>query len=214
MLKKRFIFSIIILMLISLSIVKIIDNYYSKATNDYIYNETKIIVYNTLNTVISECIEPYLKEDLILVSKNNDKVSNVVINSNLNNQILKSVHNKLNDNFQNNLQSSFKSLKIPIGTLISKTIFAGKGFNVEIPIKPIGSYSVDLKTKSKTQGINTSILEVVLIITFTVETLIPLNASTNVVSNEFLLSSILIQGEVPNYYYASTNNESFPYVPE
>ena len=213
MLKKRFIFFLVFMIVISIVILKLVDNYYGQTTKDYIYNETKIVVYNTLNTIISESISPFLTEDLILVSKSDDRVSNVIINSNLNNQILKAVHNKLNIQFQNNLEQSFNSLMIPIGSLISKTIFAGKGFNVKIPIKPIGSYSVDLKTRSHTQGINTSILEVVLVIVFNIQTIVPMNVSTNVVHNEFLLSSVLIQGDVPNYYYASSNNESFPYVP-
>lgn len=214
MLKKRFIFFLAIMMIISMIILKTIDNYYSRTTKDYIYNETKIVVYNTLNTIISEAISPFLTDDLILVSKSDDRVSNVIINSNLNNQILKAVHNKLSEEFHNNLEQSFNTLMIPIGSLISKNIFAGKGFNVKIPIKPIGSYSVDLKTRSYTQGINTSILEVVLVIAFNVQTIIPMNVTTNIVQNEFLLSSVLIQGDVPNYYYASSNNESFPYVPD
>lgn len=214
MLKKRFFIFLVFLLLFSLIIVKIIDNYYSDTTKDYIYNEAKLLVYNTLNTVINESISPFLKDDLILVNKYEDKVTNVIINSKLNNQILASVHNKLNEIFSKNLNNYFNSLQIPIGSLISKNILAGRGFDVNIPIKPIGSYTVDLKTKSKTQGINTSILEVVLIINFTIQTIIPMNISTSAVSNEFLLSSILIQGEVPNYYYASTNTDSFPYVPE
>ena len=85
--------------------------------------------------------------------------------------------------------------------------------NIKIPVIPIGSYSADLKTKSKSIGINTSVIEVVVEVIFNIETIVPLNKQTNTIQNEFLLSSIVIQGEVPNYYYASDSNESFPYVP-
>ena len=213
MLKKKFIVFLLLLILISLGIVKLIDNYYSETTKNYIYNESQIVVYNTLNSIVSEAISPYLNEELLYVNTVNNLVSNVIINTNQNNKILKAVHNKLNTLFNTNLNNSFKSLKIPIGSLISKNIFAGKGFIIDIPIKPIGSYSVDLKTKSKAQGINTSLLEVILNISFSIQTIIPLNINTNTVSCEFILSSVLVQGEVPNYYYASNSNESFPYIP-
>lgn len=213
MLKKKFIVFLLLLILISLGIVKLIDNYYSETTKNYIYNESRIVVYNTLNSIVSEAISPYLNEELLYVNTVNNLVSNVIINTNQNNKILKAVHNKLNTLFNTNLNNSFKSLKIPIGSLISKNIFAGKGFIIDIPIKPIGSYSVDLKTKSKAQGINTSLLEVILNISFSIQTIIPLNINTNTVSCEFILSSVLVQGEVPNYYYASNSNESFPYIP-
>lgn len=213
MLKKKFIVFLLLLILLSLGIVKLIDNYYSETTKNYIYNESQIVVYNTLNSIVSEAISPYLNEELLYVNTVNNLVSNVIINTNQNNKILKAVHNKLNTLFNTNLNNSFKSLKIPIGSLISKNIFAGKGFIIDIPIKPIGSYSVDLKTKSKAQGINTSLLEVILNISFSIQTIIPLNINTNTVSCEFILSSVLVQGEVPNYYYASNSNESFPYIP-
>lgn len=213
MLKKKFIVFLLLLILLSLGIVKLVDNYYSETTKNYIYNESQIVVYNTLNSIVSEAISPYLNEELLYVNTVNNLVSNVIINTNQNNKILKAVHNKLNTLFNTNLNNSFKSLKIPIGSLISKNIFAGKGFIIDIPIKPIGSYSVDLKTKSKAQGINTSLLEVILNISFSIQTIIPLNINTNTVSCEFILSSVLVQGEVPNYYYASNSNESFPYIP-
>ncbi len=200
-------------MLLSLGLIKVVDNYYSKTTKDYIYNESKILVYNTLNEVITDCISPYLEEELVFVKYQDNTVSDVVLNSKTNNQILKEVHNKLTHIFQNNINLYFQTLEIPIGSLISKNLFFGSGFNLNIPIKPIGSYEVDLKTKTKTQGINTSLLEVVLTITFSIQAIVPLNIQTNKITNEFLLSSVLIQGKVPNYYYASNNTESFPYIP-
>ena len=111
------------------------------------------------------------------------------------------------------MNNYFNDLNIPIGSLISKNLFAGRGMNIKIPVIPIGSYSADLKTKSKSIGINTSVIEVVVEVIFNIETIVPLNKQTNTIQNEFLLSSIVIQGEVPNYYYASDSNESFPYVP-
>ena len=210
--KKILIFLIVVFVLF-LMFVKIIDNYYSETTKSYIYNETKLMVSNNINNLITNSISPFLDEELVYVNYQNNLVSDVIINSNLFNKILKNIHNELNNLFINNIDNYFKDLSIPIGSLISKNLFVGKGISLKVPIKPIGSYKADLKTKTKSLGINTSMLEVVIEVEFNIETIVPLNIQNNIISNEFLLSSIVIQGEVPNYYYASDSVESFPYVP-
>lgn len=210
---KKVIIIVISILLVFLMFIKVVDNYYSETTRKYIYNETKNLVSNNINSLISKSISPYLEEELVYINYQDKVVSNVIINTPLYNKILKNIHNELNKIFDNNMNNYFNDLNIPIGSLISKNLFAGRGMNIKIPVIPIGSYSADLKTKSKSIGINTSVIEVVVEVIFNIETIVPLNKQTNTIQNEFLLSSIVIQGEVPNYYYASDSNESFPYVP-
>ena len=210
---KKVIIIVISILLVFLVFIKVVDTYYSETTRKYIYNETKSLVSNNINNLISKSISPYLEEELVYINYQDKVVSNVIINTPLYNKILKNIHNELNKIFDNNINNYFNDLNIPIGSLISKNLFAGRGMNIKIPVIPIGSYSADLKTKSKSIGINTSVIEVVVEVIFNIETIVPLNKQTNTIQNEFLLSSIVIQGEVPNYYYASDSNESFPYVP-
>lgn len=210
---KKVIIILISILLVFLMFIKVVDTYYSETTRKYIYNETKNLVSNNINSLISKSISPYLEEELVYINYQDKVVSNVIINTPLYNKILKNIHNELNKIFDNNMNNYFNDLNIPIGSLISKNLFAGRGMNIKIPVIPIGSYSADLKTKSKSIGINTSVIEVVVEVIFNIETIVPLNKQTNTIQNEFLLSSIVIQGEVPNYYYASDSNESFPYVP-
>lgn len=210
---KKVIIIVISILLVFLMFIKVMDTYYSETTRKYIYNETKNLVSNNINSLISKSISPYLEEELVYINYQDKVVSNVIINTPLYNKILKNIHNELNKIFDNNMNNYFNDLNIPIGSLISKNLFAGRGMNIKIPVIPIGSYSADLKTKSKSIGINTSVIEVVVEVIFNIETIVPLNKQTNTIQNEFLLSSIVIQGEVPNYYYASDSNESFPYVP-
>ena len=210
---KKVIIIVISILLVFLMFIKVVDTYYSETTRKYIYNETKNLVSNNINSLISKSISPYLEEELVYINYQDKVVSNVIINTPLYNKILKNIHNELNKIFDNNMNNYFNDLNIPIGSLISKNLFAGRGMNIKIPVIPIGSYSADLKTKSKSIGINTSVIEVVVEVIFNIETIVPLNKQTNTIQNEFLLSSIVIQGEVPNYYYASDSNESFPYVP-
>ena len=200
---------------IPILLIRIIDNYFSPKTNEYIYNQTKILVSNTFSNLINETIMPYITEqELVKITyKEQNNVSNVILNTELFNKILSKVYILMEQSFQTNMTNFFKDLEIPIGSLISKTIFAGHGHIIDIPITPMGSYKADLKTKTNEIGINNQMLEIYLEIEIDVETIIPFNPMTHTITSSFLLSSFIIQGEVPNYYYASNSNESFPYIP-
>lgn len=206
---------LILLLIIPIVLIQIIDNYFGPKTNEYIYNQTKVLVSNTFSSLINESIMPYIdQEHLVEITyKEEDNVSNVILNTVLFNKILSKVYTLMENTFQTNMNNFFHDLEIPLGSLISKTIFAGRGHIIDIPITPIGAYNVDLKTSTKTIGINSQALEVYLEIEIDVETIIPFNPMTHKITSSFLLCSFIIQGEVPNYYYASSNNESFPYIP-
>lgn len=213
--KKKYIIFLLIIIVIPIILIRIIDNYFSPKTNEYIYNQTKILVSNTFSSLINEAIMPYIDEQQLvqITYKEQNNVSNIILNTQLFNKILNKVYILMENNFQSNMTNFFKDLEIPIGSLISKTIFAGHGHIIDIPITPIGSYKADLKTKTNEIGLNSQMLEVYLEIEIDVETIIPFNPMIHTITSSFLLFSSIIQGEVPNYYYASGSDESFPYVP-
>ena len=204
-----------LLLVIPILLIQIIDNYFGPKTNEYIYNQTKVLVSNTFSKLLNESIIPFIdKEELVYINyKESKEVNSVILNTSLYNEILGKTYILLENNFQNNMENFFKELEIPIGSLISKTVFAGRGHIIDIPIIPIGSYKVDLKTESIELGINSQKLEVFIEIDIDVETIIPFNPMTHNIKSRFLLSSIVVQGNVPNYYYASNSGDSFPYVP-
>lgn len=149
---------------IPILLIRIIDNYFSPKTNEYIYNQTKILVSNTFSNLINETIMPYITEqELVKITyKEQNNVSNVILNTELFNKILSKVYILMEKSFQTNMTYFFKDLEIPIGSLISKTIFAGHGHIIDIPITPMGSYKADLKTKTNEIGINNQMLEIYL----------------------------------------------------
>jgi sporulation protein YunB len=213
--KKKYIIILLTILTIPLVLIRVIDNYFSPKTNEYIYNQTKVLVSNTFSSLLNESITPYLNDqELVKISyKDTSSVSGVILNTEVFNKILGKVYILLENTFQNNMDNFFKNLEIPIGSLVSKTIFAGRGHLIDIPIIPLGAYSVDLKTDCEVLGINSHLLEVYIEIKVVVETIIPFNPLTNEITSKFLLASHVIQGEVPNYYYASNSSESFPYIP-
>ena len=213
--KRKYIFLLLIIITIPIIIIRIIDNYFSPKTNEYIYNQTKVLVSNTFNSLLNESIMPYInEEELVKITyKDKNTVSNVILNTSLYNKILSKIYMLMENNFHDDMDNFFKNLEIPIGSLISKTILAGKGHIIDIPIMPIGAYTIDIKTKDKSLGINSQLIEVYIEIDISVETIIPFNPTIHNITSNFLLGSYIIQGDVPNYYYASDSNKSFPYIP-
>ena len=214
--KRKYIFLLIIILVIPILLIQVIDNYFGPKTNEYIYNQTKVLVSNTFNNLLNQSIVPYInEEELVFINyKETKEVNSIILNTALFNEILGRIYTLLENTFKDNMDNFFKDLEIPIGSLISKTVFAGKGHIIDIPIIPIGSYKVDLKTDTKEYGINSQQLEVYIDIEVDVETIIPFNPMTHSINARFLLASIIVQGDIPNYYYASSVDKSFPYIPK
>ena len=70
---------------------------------------------------------------------------------------------------------------------------------------PVSSYKTDIYTNLIDYGINNSLFELYLKINIKIETIIPLKTSQIDYNTNLLLSSIVIQGEVPYYYYMEIN---------
>ena len=189
--KKKYIIFLLIIIVIPIILIRIIDNYFSPKTNEYIYNQTKILVSNTFSSLINEAIMPYIDEQKLvqITYKEQNNVSNIILNTQLFNKILNKVYILMENNFQSNMTNFFKDLEIPIGCLISKTIFAGHGHIIDIPITPIGSYKADVKTKTNEIGLNSQMFEVYLEIEIDVETIIPFNPMIHTITSSFLLFS-------------------------
>ena len=137
-------------------------------------------------------------------------VSDVIINTNLINQLLLNTNTTLENNFKTNNEYI---LEVPLGTLISENLFAGKGRIIKIPIIQTGTFITDITTDTKEFGINSSKVDIYLNVNFDCLAVIPFNQNILNIDYQFLLGSFVIMGDVPNYYYASSNKESFPYIP-
>lgn len=209
---KKILICLIICFLIILIIIKILDNYYSEKTKEYIYVQTKEVIQKNLTQTINKGIINYLDSDELLdINYNADtNVSDVIINTKIINNILTNTASLLEKSFQ---EDSEYILEIPIGTLISENLLAGKGKIIKIPIVQKGSFITDILTDTKEFGINSYQVDLYLNINFNYLAIIPFNQNTLNIDYKFLLGSFVIMGEVPNYYYASSTDKSFPYIP-
>lgn len=205
-----------LIIFIPLIIVSFADNYYSDRTTMYIGKQIELASTKTLQEVINRnVLNEVNSNELVNINySDTSNISSVIINTKLVNNILNDAYNVMDEVFNNHLEEYFVDLEIPLGTLVSKSIFSGIGPNIKIPITPVGSYKLDILTNTISYGINNSLIELYLKINVDIEALIPLQKEKFPTETKIIILSQVIQGEVPKYYYSSNGDASFPYIPD
>ncbi len=214
--KIKFLILICFIIIIPVTFISFADNYYSDKTTMYIGKQIELASTQTFKEVINHNVLSKLdSEKLVNIHYNsNMQISSVIINTKMVNQILSDAHIVIDNIFKAHLEEYFQDLEIPIGTLISKSIFSNLGPVIKIPITPVGAYHLDILTTTTPYGINNSLIEVFLDINVDIEALIPLQKKSFPCNTKIVILSQVIQGEIPKYYYSSGNEGSFPYIPD
>lgn len=206
---------ILLVILIPISILVVIDNYFSERSRIYVEKEVITVISNSLTTSLEKPIQDSLFSSPMLLYQydKNEVIKGIYIDSNVVNQILINVNQSLKEALDKGvLEKEITNIEIPLGSLISKSVFANVGPNVPIKILPISFYKTDIVTNMKPYGINNVLFEVYLNIKIEVDTIIPLRKDEINFSTNILLVSQLLQGEVPYYYYSGDGTiEALPH---
>lgn len=215
MIKLKKLIIILLVILIPISILVVIDNYFSERSRIYVEKEVITVISNSLTTSLEKPIQDSLFSSPMLLYQydKNEVIKGIYIDSNVINQILINVNQSLKEALDKGvLEKEITNIEIPLGSLISKSVFANVGPNVPIKILPISFYKTDIVTNMKPYGINNVLFEVYLNIKIEVDTIIPLRKDEINFSTNILLVSQLLQGEVPYYYYSGDGTiEALPH---
>lgn len=188
---------------IPIILLVIIDNYFDNKSEIYIEKEATTIISDILTETIKDSEITNISNNLIKLSYSTDqKINSIYIDSVVSNKILTSINSKLSLLLKKGtIEESIEKIDLPLGMLISKALFTTLGPDVNIEVLPVSMYKTDIKTNLKEYGINNSIFEVYLNVVIEVETIIPLKQTTINYDTNILLASVIVQGEVPYYYY-------------
>lgn len=213
--KMKKLLLIILIFIIPATFIKICDNYFSERTNIYIIKQADNMASNAIKDIVGLVVVPQIDMDNILIIKYLDtkQVDTVIVNTKIVNQIM-SEASELIDLLlsENYLDDTLNELSLPIGFVISPTLFSSWGPEIKIKIRPIGAYSADIYTEVSAFGINNSLIEVYLNIKIDIEALIPLQNKSFISETKVYLISQVIQGTVPKYYYGS--GADIDYIPD
>jgi sporulation protein YunB len=102
---------------------------------------------------------------------------------------------------QEKLQSTRDQVvRIPLGSALGMTLFAGAGPKVEVHILPVGSVHAEFRTDFQTAGINQTRHRVTLMLTARVQLVIPTGAKTVEATTQVAMAESIIVGEVPETF--------------
>lgn len=93
-----------------------------------------------------------------------------------------------------------QSVKVPLGSALGLTLFAGAGPKIEVRILPVGSVHAEFHTDFQTAGINQTRHRVSLLLTAQVQMVIPTGAQKVEVSTQVAMAESIIVGEVPDTF--------------
>ena len=189
--------------LIPILLLTIIDNYFSKKSDLYIEKEVTTIISDILAESIEKNNVLNDTDNILNYKYNTDgKISSIYIDSTKTSKIISSMNLTLSKLLRDGtIEESVKDINMPLGMLVSRALFTTLGPDIKIEVLPVSSYQTDIYTNLVDYGINNSLFELYLKVNIKVETIIPLKTSQIDYNTNLLLSSIVIQGEVPYYYY-------------
>lgn len=198
--------------LIPITILIFIDNYFGNKSEVFIEKEVTTIISDTIGEMIESSNALNLSNELLQYKYNNGEISSIYIDSAKTNKILSNTNLLMSRLLkEGTLEKSIEDISLPLGMLISRSMFTNMGPNITIEVLPVTSYKTDIITTLTDYGINNSLFEVYLKIDIELETIIPLKQKKVDYSTKILLTSVILQGKVPHYYYMGSGTiESLP----
>ena len=102
---------------------------------------------------------------------------------------------------QNRLQENREqAARVPLGSALGLTLFAGAGPKIEVQILPVGHVHAVFHTAFQTAGMSQTRQRVSLMLTAQVQLVIPTGAQTVEVTTQVAMAESIIVGEVPETF--------------
>ncbi len=93
-----------------------------------------------------------------------------------------------------------QAVRVPLGSALGLTLFAGAGPRIQVRILPVGSVHAEFHTDFQTAGINQTRHRISLTLTAQVQLVIPTGAKRVEVSTQVAMAESIIVGEVPQTF--------------
>ncbi|MGL5695254.1 MAG: sporulation protein YunB [Peptostreptococcaceae bacterium] len=163
--------------------------------------ETKALelANKSINKAVAEVVKGQINyKDLMNVQvDSNGKITMIQANTVLMNSMASNVALEIQDELK---KVKSTTSYIPIGTALGSPILAKYGPQLKVSIEPIGTVSVDFKTKFESSGINQTRHMVYIEAKTKVRVVIPLTTSTQEVDVQIPVCETIIVGDVPESY--------------
>lgn len=179
----------------------------------------KDVIINTINANINgDSLKKYNINDLIKINYRDKKVSDVDYNLENTYDILIDIKSSVMEmipkydfsgySYDVKIFDNFMILEMPFYNYSSNLLLANLGPKISAKINYIRYVNGSVKTKIKTYGINSLQVELYLNIEICSDIVVPFINKENITSMDILISSKIIQGEIPSIYNGLYESES------
>ena len=204
--------TVIFIILISLVLLKKLNNKISPIVMDYSISEMKRITSIIINRSINSDI--LNKDDInnLLITRKDDKdIVTITLDSIIVNKITDNISDVVEDNLRLVEEGKFDVLKekfnigeeyflVPSGIIFKNSLFSSIGPKIPINLKIVGNVTSGILTDVKEYGINNSLITISIDITLEMMVVLPFSSKEININNQVPIIIKLIQGKVPNYY--------------
>lgn len=223
-LKKAYLLIFMVIILFSIIFLAILNKKAMPAIMSYANVQTKKVGIEVLkDTGIKEVSEKFKDKDFFKTTFNgNNEIETIDFDTGLINETLveiaKNVRKRLKEvekgeNLPDEMYSDVldKSLKngiiyeVPFGVVFGNAFLSNVGPKIPVKIKYSGNVGLDVKTKVKSYGLNSALIEVYIYIEVTQRTILPFQSKDIKLISEVPVVMKVIKGDVP-YYLSGTNN--------
>ena len=183
-------------------------------------NLINTITTNTVNYNIKmDLFKKYNINDLIIINHQDQKIVNVDYNLENAYEILLEIKKSIIDNIGYSMDNYYDYeyvvknnkviIEMPFYNYTDNVLIANLGPKIKIGLSMVRFIDGNVKTKIKTYGINSLLVELYINFTVTSSIVIPYEKETNTTNSyDLLISSKVIQGEIPSLYNGLLEQES------
>ena len=203
---------IIVVLIISFSIVNFIDKKITPVVMNYGKSEIKKIVSIVINRSIrDDLLEDGILDKLFIVTKDNNEISTVTLDSVIVNKITNRISDACEDNLRKIEKGEYDKLKsefnlgkeyflVPSGIVFTNSILSNIGPKIPINMKVLGNVTSGIKTDVKEYGINNSLITISVEINVELMIILPFSSDYVSITNYVPIAIKLISGKVPEIY--------------
>ena len=99
--------------------------------------------------------------------------------------------------------------EVPMGVMFGNSFLMNIGPKIPVKITYAGNVGVDVKTRIKSYGINSAMIEIFILVEATQRMILPFQSKDIKISSEVPIVMKVVKGAVPNYLSGSTNGYSY-----
>lgn len=216
--------TIISILVVSFSMVKIIDKYVMPVLLNYAESETMSIMTYVINDAVNKNTNSSLEINNIIktvTNSDNEIISldfdTILINKSLHNitsDIGRSLKDLERNTFVNNKDYEIINSKngiiynIPVGVVFGNSILSNLGPKIPINASLIGDVTTEVKTEVSAYGINNSLIKVFVNTNINAMIVLPFSSKKMNINNDILIGMKVVQGSIPKFYGSAFSNST------